>query len=167
MLELTKKQVGAIIKVLEADRDARPLLSYMMIDKKPDSTDMVAIVTDGFVMAVLNTGYTTEEHTELVGKGVPVDAFKRWYVTAKAKDAYTAENIAQDITDLPQPIIPWQRPIPETPAPIDLVALNPAYMKNLQDIAGGPLYYTTYGKDKPVVAERNGNRYLVMPVFIK
>jgi len=167
MFELSKKQVGAVIKVLEKNKDVRPLLSHMMIDRKNENEPLVVIVTDGFTMSILNAGMAADEHADLIGKGVPVDALKRWYATADSKDTYTADDIVRDATDLPQPIMTWKNIIPTTPAPIDRVALNPHLMLCLETIAQQPLVYTTYGEGRPLVAKQFGDTYVLMPIMVR
>lgn len=164
MFELSKKQVGAIVKVLDKN-PTRPMLEYLRIDTMTDQPNLVAVATNGFVMMVFQTSLEAETHKELVGKGVQVNSFKKWYATAGSKDTFGEALLTELAKDINQSF-DWQRAIPTEPAPIDLVAIDPVLMRSLQDVADKPLFYTTYGEGKPVVAKRDGNTYLLMPLFV-
>lgn len=161
MFELNKKQVGAVIKILSNHPD-RPMMEYLRIDTMDNQPNLVTVATNGFVMAVIQTGLSAEVHRNLIGKGVHLDEFKRWYATASNKDLFGEEQVMEATTDINYPF-DWHRAIPATPAPVNQVFVDPDLMKLLEGAAGTPLCYTAYGDNTALIAKEAGNMYLIMP----
>lgn len=165
---MTKKQVGALLKVMAKD-DLRPQLATAKVDKWGERTVLVA--TNGYVMAVLKLD--TEDAKELVGRIIRREAIEIWYKLANGKSRLTTIELEavsnQDFAthdgylDIEYPN--WVNVIPEgIPAGTKRICFNAEYAKILQDLEGNDgLDWTLYGEIKQMMAKVNENTYIMMP----
>jgi hypothetical protein len=163
MFELNKKQVNGLIKILDKHKGTRPVMSNLFIDKQEGKDHLVAVATDGFVMAIFDTELSATGSDEVIGKGINLDDFRKWYAVAGASDRFTVSELPALLKPIENPL-PWQRAIPTTPAPIESIALNSDLMKTLETVAGEGLVYTTYGQDAALIADTKKGRFLLMPI---
>ncbi|WP_139319457.1 hypothetical protein [Gordonia sp. CNJ-863] len=155
---LTKKQVGALLKVLSSDI-SREVLTELSVSKD-ESGHTVLVATDGYVLAVLPAG----DFSDIADKTISRDALTRWYKLASTKDLLTSEEL-HELAGEPAGVYPnWLRQIRDaTPGAIEQVILNPDYLVTMEKLAGDGLAYTTHGQLGALVASREGARYVVMP----
>lgn len=171
MINLNKKQVGALLKVMGKD-ESRAILTSVYIDKWGDDTVLVA--TNGYIMAILQLD--PEDAEPLVGKMIRREAIERWYKLATGKSRLNTMELVQVSSDdyaqhgeyqtgeYPR----WQSVVPSGVADgADEIAFNADLAKTLQDLDGSEgLMWTVYGKLRPLMANTDNGTYLVMPVKV-
>lgn len=157
---LNKKQVGALLKVLSSDK-TRPVLMELAICA--DSSDQTVLVaTDGYVLAALPAA----DLKDLRGKSITRDSLTRWYKLASTRDALSAGEL-KDIAGEPSGMYPnWNALIDQQhPSEIASVIVNAEFMAIMQKLAGDePLKYKFHGPHGALIADRDGARYVVMPL---
>ena len=168
MINLNKKQVGALLKVMGKD-DMRPILASVYVDKWGDDTVMVA--TNGYIMAILPLD--NEDAEELVGKMIRREAIERWYKLATGKSRLNTMELVQVASEdygqhgsYREGNYPtWQSVVPSSIADgADTIAFNADLAKTLQDLDGSDgLVWTVYGKLQPLMASTDNGTYLLMP----
>ena len=166
-MELNKKQVGALLKVIGKDT-SRAILTNAHIDRYDDSYVLVA--TDGYVLVALKLGDDAEM---LMGKNIRRSAIEKWYKLADGKSRLNteelrhvsgsdyADNGSYDESEYPK----WQNILPSGDAMgLDELTFNAEYAKNLQDLDGGEgLTYKLHGVLKAMVASNDSGTYVLMP----
>lgn len=171
-MNLTKKQVGALLKVMSKDT-TRPVLCGVKVDKYLGKNVLVA--TDGYIMAVLGLG---EIEAELSGNWIiRRDALERWYKLADGKSRLTERELLNVSRDdytkndgyLEGSYPDWQNMIMakviSDRQPTESVKFNADYAKTLQDLSGDDgLEWSLGGTLGAMVAESNGNTYIMMPM---
>lgn len=167
-IELNKKQVGALLKVMGKD-EMRPILASVYIDRWHDDTVLVA--TNGYVMAMLPLD--AEDAEELVGKMIRREAIERWYKLATGKSRLNTMELVQvasedygqhgSYNDGEYPA--WRSVVPSGIADgADTIAFNADLAKVLQDLDGSDgLAWTVYGRLQPLMANADNGTYLLMP----
>lgn len=170
-IDLKKKQVGALLKVMGKD-DMRPILASVYIDRWNDGIVMVA--TNGYVMAILPLD--VEDAEPLVGKMIRREAIERWYKLATGKSRLNTMELVQIASDdygqygsyregaYPQ----WTNVVPSGIADgAQEIGFNADLAKVLQDLDGNDgLAWTVYGKLQPLMASTDNGTYLLMPIKV-
>lgn len=166
-MNLNKKQVGALLKVISKD-DSRPVLTTAKVDKWGD--DVVLVATNGYILAALYLD--SEEAGELVGKLVRRSAIEKWYKLATGKDRLTTEELVRvssedygengGYADYGYP--DWTKVIPSGEMESTSLAFDAEYAKALQDLDGAEgLNYTLNGILGAMVARNDRGTYVLMP----
>lgn len=166
-MNLNKKQVGALLKVISKD-DSRPVLTTAKVDKWGD--DVVLVATDGYILCALYLD--SEDASELVGKLIRRDAIEKWYKLATGKDRLTTQELVQvsasdygdhnSYADYEYP--DWTRVVPSGEMESTSLAFNADFAKVLQDLDGEDgLKYTLNGLLGPMVARNERGVYVLMP----
>ena len=168
MINLNKKQVGALLKVMSKD-ESRAILTSVYIDRWHDGIVMVA--TNGYVMAILPLD--TEDAEPLVGKMIRREAIERWYKLATGKSRLNtmelvevaSEDYGQHGSYQEGKYPTWMSVMPSGIADgADTIAFNADLAKTLQDLDGSEgLAWTVYGRLQPLMASTDNGTYLLMP----
>lgn len=166
-MNLNKKQVGALLKVISKD-DSRPVLTTAKVDKWGD--DIVLVATDGYVLVALQLD--KEDGAELVGKLIRREAIERWYKLATGKSRLDTRELVEVSNedygqhgeyanyDYPQ----WQQLIKSHDVEVGEIAFNADYAKVLQDLDGSDgLRYELNGSLAPMIANTERGTYVLMP----
>lgn len=168
-IELNKKQVGALLKVISKDAMRPEPLRCLYIDRHGD--DVVAVATDGYIMSVLKLD--TEDAEPIVGKLIRRDAIERWYKLATGKSRLdtnelirvSADDYAQNGSYVDGKYPEWQRILPTgEPEGAMQLAFNADFGKVLQELENTDAFeWTVYGKLKPMVTTTEVGTYIMMP----
>ena len=150
MINLSKKQVGALLKVLSNDT-TRAALTELNIK------DGYARATNGYILAKLKT--------TLPDGAVSREELTKWYKLAGNKDRLTDEILAEMRIEIGWRYPEVDRLITENQTTaIDNIAFDTKYATYLQDLAGEPLRYELTGTASPMIATLDDNTYVLMPV---
>jgi DNA polymerase III sliding clamp (beta) subunit (PCNA family) len=170
MIELNKKQVGALLKVIPK-LDSRPLLDGLRVTQKDGQ--WYAIATNGYVLVILHL----DNDTDGIKEGtIRQDAIERWHRLATGKNRLTTHELINTVwaddyahhnsyakneyPDMFALLEAGEAEIEATPK----LTFNAEYMKLIQDITNKPVTYTLHGTMKPMVARDEGNTYVLMPI---
>lgn len=162
-LNLTKAQVGGIIKILQ-HTDGRDQLKFLRLDHQDDEDTLVALATDGYVMALYATNLRVENHPEMAGQGVPLNWLRAWHANARNSDKLDQAAIQSAAEPINKPLS-WQHIVPVEKKNIADICLDPDLMKRLNQAAGDTLLYEFYGEAKPAMAVTPAGRFLIMPII--
>lgn len=169
MINLTKKQVGALLKVMSNDT-SRPILNGVHIDEYKGKHVMVA--TNGYILTALELDVENPLDFKM-GTFVRRSALEKWYKLATGKNRLTTEELvkvsAEDYADnngYQQGQYPdWKNILPDEKGIETLeLTFNADYMKTMQDLADKPLTYRFNGKLGALVAKNNNDLYVIMPL---
>lgn len=171
MLNLNKKQVSALLKIMSKD-DSRPVLCTAIISEYKG--DVVLAVTDGYQLTALKLD--AEDAQPLLGKMVRRNSFEKWYKLATGKSRLTTQELVNIFNDdvasnggefegnYPE----WQKFIPtgETQDQ-QIMSFNPDFFKNVVDIYDSKgVVVKLYGKLSPMVVENEAGVSVVMPMKV-
>lgn len=167
MMELNKKQVGALLKVIYRDND-RPAIQCLTVQKYKDRA--VAVATNGYILSAL---YLDEDEAKgLVSLKLRRETLEKWYKLADSKsrldtkelaDLY-GEDYSQNGGHLDVAYPDWTKVVPEGEQQTGRIAFNADYAKILQDLAGTDgLEYTLNSRLGAMVARTEGGVYVLMP----
>lgn len=169
MIELNKKQVGALLKVMGKD-SSRPVLENLYVTTINDKLSVIA--TDGYLMAVLEID--AEDGMVLNNKCIRRSAIEKWHKLATGKDRLNTNELikisAQDYADNNGY---YDGSYPDITSILDnsdkgeatlKIVFNAEYMKIVQDLAGKPLQYKLNGVLGALRADNEGDIYLIMPI---
>lgn len=166
-MNLNKKQVGALLKVISKDT-SRQALTNAHVDKWGD--DYVLVATDGYVLCALQLG---SDVWMLNGKNIRRSAIEKWYKLATGKDRLDtealrhvsgsdyADNGGYDDSEYPK----WQSLIPTSLADGSVdITFNAEYARTLQELDGSDgLTYELRGELGAMMANTGNGTYLLMP----
>jgi DNA polymerase III sliding clamp (beta) subunit (PCNA family) len=165
-MNLTKKQVKTFLDVISSD-DSRPVLTHAKIDTFDGQAVLVG--TDSYKLAALQLKDTI---LPAMGNLVPRTELLKWYKLASNKDYLTETELAamstseENIGKYPE----WQRLVPDAKDMTALTSINvnALYLATMQELTGDyakiGLEWQFYGALAPIVARRDGNIYIVMPL---
>ena len=155
-MELSKKQVKALLEVISSDK-TRHILCNAYVDTYKDKTVLVA--TDNYTLVALDAP------TLQPGRFIHRDELTKWYKLAGAKDILTDE-VAHEMSrddDLNYP--KWQEVIAKVQTtPMTNVLLNAKYMMTLETLKGEHLNLKLHGATAPMIDDTTNNLYLIMPI---
>lgn len=173
-MNLTKRQVGALLEVLSKD-EARPILQHAKIDMYKGKPVLVA--TDSYKMCILSL---SDDVTPIMGHVVHRSDLLKWYKLASHKDVlrdtdlfgmHRADDQAMfksdnaDKSEYPkwQPILDRGKEAPET---ISAISFNAEYVATMQKLSGteGGLRWEFTGRLDPMICNMNDDIYVVMPL---
>lgn len=168
MLNLNKKQVGALLKIMSKD-DSRPVLCSAKVDTFDDKT--VLAFTDGYQLTALYLD--AEDATEILGKMVRRSAIEKWYKLATGKSRLTTQELVTVFADdygqhgsyLEGNYPEWQGLVPQgITEPQEKMSFNAEFFKNVQDLYDSEgLTVKLYGILAPMVVDVEQGMSLVMP----
>ena len=160
-MELTKKQVKALLSVMSSDT-TRPYICCANINKVNDQ--LYLTVTDGYQLASIELSENVDDLDEYYIKRQDLI---NWYKLAGSKDIFDEIQLRLIATkrlqgDVKYPI--WSSLIPRDEIAINSMFYNTELLNNMQNLSGKPLLWKFYGDDKATVARIDQTIYLVMPL---
>lgn len=158
-MNINKKQIGGILKVLEtARKDKRVALENAKIVGYNDKAYLTA--TDGFMLAMLELN---ECNKNQIGKVITYKAIKTWYTLAKTSDPINNDFINENAIDdtFNYPDITAIMPNESQKTRQNGIMINSKYMSLCETIADDFLIYEFY-RYGHMMAESNGNIFLIM-----
>lgn len=169
MIELNKKQVGALLKVVGKD-SIRPILENIKIQEHEQK--IYAVATNSYVGAALELD--AEDAEPIKGKLIRRSALEKWHKLATGKNRLTTQELvevsSQDYADNGSyeegdyPNILEIIPEHDVTEPIERLGVNAEYYKILQDLADKPLHYNFHGAIRGVTAVNEGDLFIIMPI---
>ncbi|WOI85961.1 beta clamp domain-containing protein [Rhodococcus qingshengii] len=161
-MNLTKKQVGALLKVVSAD-DTRPVIETLYITER-DGTP-VAVATDGFKAAILDA----PELKSVVGKCVKWVELIKWYKLAGMRDLLDDTAILTMVSELDGVYPDIFKQIPTVdPSPMSAISVNPNYLVTMEVLsADNSLVWNVYGNGAPMVTTSEVGTLVVMPLRMR
>ena len=156
-MELSKKQVKALLEVISSD-ETRHVLCNAYVDTYKERTVLVA--TDGYMLVAIDAP------TLQPGRFIHRDELTKWYKAATSKDILTdevAHEMSRDDDFLSYP--KWQEIIAKVQTtPMTNILLNARYMMTLSVLKGDVLNLKLHGATAPMIDDTTNNLYLIMPI---
>ena len=167
-MELNKKQVGALLKVIGSDT-SRQALCQVKIDTWGDRAVLVAV--NGYIMCAL---FLDKELAEPIqGKLIRRDAIDRWYRLATGKNKFNTSELTEILNDdytqnggysdltFPE----WKKVMPMNFENAGSIKFMAEYAKTLQDLDGGEGMRYMLNTDKGAMrADTPRGIYILMPM---
>lgn len=159
-MNLTKKQVGALLKVLSKDT-TRPVLTQAAISLYHDKPYLVA--TDGYTLAALELNTDLKD---IAGKRIERGVIEMWYKLADTKSRFTDDDVRELAKDLDGEYPEWQKLIPKGNEPCQPTSFNANFVLNIQTLSGESGVRAIMSGAGKLIRLEDGTRniYLIAPM---